>query len=111
MSCLENVYTIARSQGKIELPEPESCGLRPYYSGVLPSSSSRILESSRRDILLLSRSLDWQQLTTSTGNRQGGALFLWLVGMRPLLLRHPPFRLNPLRYAQASMPRSFPFRA
>ena len=29
---------------------------------------------------------------TPDSNEQGGVLFLWLVGMRPLLLRHLPFR-------------------
>ena len=52
-------------------------------------------------MFFLYRSPGWQQLMTS-GNRQGGALFLWLVGIQPLLLRHLPFRLNPLGYAQAS---------
>ena len=99
-----NVYSTTHLLGKIESSEPESCGLRPCYLRVLPSSGSRLLELSRRDMLLLSRLPDWQQLTTPGGNRQGGALFLWLVGMRPLLLRHPPFRSNPLEYAQASKP-------
>ena len=101
MSRLGNVYSTTHLPRKIESSEPESCGLRPCYLGVLPSSGSGLLELSRRDMLLLSRSPDWQQLTTPAGNRQGGALFLWLVGIRPLLLRHPPFRLNPLEYAQA----------
>ena len=47
-------------------------------------------------MLLLSSLPDWQQLTTPAGNKHEGVLFLWLVGMQPLLLRNPPFRLNPL---------------
>ena len=111
MGRLETVYTIARSQGKIEPPEPEPHGLQPYYPGVLPSSSNGLLESSKRDILLLSHLPGWQKLTTPAYNRQGGALFHWLVGTLPLLLRHPPFHFNLLGYAQASKPRSSRIRA
>ena len=99
MGHLGNIYTTARSPEKIEPLEPESCGLQPYYLGVLPCSGRGLLESSKRDMLLLSHSLSWQRSTTLAGNRQEEALFLWFVGMRLLLLRHPPFRLNPLGYA------------
>ena len=69
MSHLETVYTTAHSQGKIVLPKSESCGLRPYYSGVLPSSGNGLLESSKRDMFFLSRLPGWQQLTSLVGNR------------------------------------------
>ena len=74
MGRLEIVYTTACSQGKIRLPELEPCGLRLYYPGALPSSGNELLESSKRDVLLLSHLLDWQQLMTPISNRQGRAL-------------------------------------
>ena len=58
MGRLENVYTISHSPRKIELLELESCGLQPCYLGVLSSSGSGLLESSRRDMYLLYRLLD-----------------------------------------------------
>ena len=49
------VYIVVRSRVRTELPEPGSCGPRPCNPEALPSSNSRLLESSKRDMLRLFR--------------------------------------------------------